>query len=146
MKLSQMFDGVKPFDWLMLLVELLVLLLIAYEVVIPAFHRRRTSRRLASLLALMNRGQKIQDAVPASGTTDDLAISAWKTSVEEWLRDTHKTLVAYSPQASTIFLHDTGGTSLRYRGVAQNAHDYFVMLLARMNNLRAIMEKPEVYF
>jgi hypothetical protein len=142
---SKMFDGVKPFDWLMLVVEILVLLLIAYEVGTTVLHRLQTKRRLASLFALMHRGQELQTTVPGSGTTDDQAV-AWKSSVEAWANDTHKILATYSPQASARFLHNPVVSRGIYRGIAQNAQGYYESLMMRLENLRAIMEKPEVYF
>jgi hypothetical protein len=114
-----MFDGVKSFDWLMLVVEILVLLLIAYEVGTTVLHRLQTKRRLASLFALMHRGQELQATVPGSGTADDQAIVAWKSSVEAWADDTNKILATYSPQASARFLHNPVVNRGIYRGIAQ---------------------------
>jgi hypothetical protein len=43
--IGRMFEGVKPFDWLMLVIETAVLLLILYEVIVGIIRHRKERRR-----------------------------------------------------------------------------------------------------
>jgi len=141
-----MLEDIRPFDWLMLVVEILVLLLIGYEVGTTVWNKRVVRRRMAAAVLLMRRGEEIESAVPRSGNIDVATIPLWKESVNAWITETNNFLAGCSPQASAALLHNVGGGSIRYGAIAGDAHDYFVFLLARMNNLRAIMEKSDVYF
>ncbi len=143
--ITRMLSSVTPFDWLMLIVELLVLLLIAYEVATNVLHKRRVNHRLKAIFAIMHKGQALQAAVPG-GNADNNAITAWNDAVLAWINDANNLLSTYSPQASASFLHEPGGNTIKYSPVAMTAHNHYVFLLMRLNNLRSIMEKPDVYF
>ncbi len=142
--ITHMFSDVRPFDWLMLIIEVLVLVLIAYEVSVNLWHKRRIKSRLATILVLKNKGQELQVSVPHG--TDDTAISAWNDAVKAWANDANRLLSTFSPQASATFLHEPGGPLLDYYRVPMNARDHYQFLLTRLNNLHSIMEKPDVYF
>jgi hypothetical protein len=142
-----MLEGTRPIDLWMLIIELLVLLLIAYEVVIGVWSKVRTSRRVTTIFQYMARGQDLQAHAPPAGT--DVSIpAAWVASVQEWIQQTHDFLAQYSPQAAASFIHDSGGASVQYSGVSSysQARDWYRTLVSRINNLRRIMEKPDVYF
>jgi hypothetical protein len=97
-----MFNDAKPFDWLMLAVELLVLALIAYEVVTGVRHKRRISRRISSIFVLMQRGQALEDSAP-SQTADEAITAKWIENVSAWDAETNKTLANFSPQAAASY-------------------------------------------
>jgi hypothetical protein len=65
--------------------------------------------------------------------------------VSAWIDETSKFLKEYSAQAEAAFSlgvrHDAS-----YPGVAVTAQQVFGLLVARLDNLQGIMEKPDVYF
>jgi hypothetical protein len=73
----------------------------------------------------------------------------WKRDVEKWSARIDALLKGYSIGASAAFLHDSGSSldSIWYRReVAAGAHEAYETLQRRLNNLRGILERPEVYF
>ncbi len=140
--LRRLFSDVRPFEYLMLGVEVLVLLLIAYEVGSGIWHRFRRNRRSRRVHEFFSQGQMLQSGTPG----DPALVSQWLRQVEKWIIDTNGLLVRYSSQASASFLHNSGRAGMHYGGVAQDAQYGFAELQERLNNLRAIMERPDVYF
>ena len=162
--IRHMFDGVRPFDWLMLVVELLVLLLIFYEVIINLIHRRKErKRRLAlglivtSLAGFMEKGCKLQLDTPDPITTTWGSITPWIDSVKLWAKDTSAFLAQHSSRAATAFgligeigvltnpqpVYKEPGSSFPIEGPQRESYQ---RLVAQLTNLRSIIEKPEAYF
>ena len=146
--LRRMFSDARPIDVWMLVIELLVLLLIAGEVGVVLSRWLKRKGKLTQTFNLMSKGQQLENSVPPLGTADETAIRTWNESVKTWIGETNRFLVGCSQQASATFLHEEGGTlsSMRYHDVAKDAHDWYKTLIARLNNLRSVMEKPDVYF
>ena len=113
-----MFDGTRPIDWVMLVVELLVLLLIAYEVGSSIWFKWKTQGRLAATFEWMSKGQMLQQNAPPAGSSDEADSTAWVAAVQQWMEQTHHFLAKYSPQAAASFIHHKGGPSLSYSGVS----------------------------
>jgi len=70
-----------PIDMWMLIIELLVLLLIFYEVVAGVCSKVRAQRRIKTTFQCMVRGQNLQAGAPHIGTEAPVA-AAWVDSVE----------------------------------------------------------------
>jgi hypothetical protein len=141
--IRRMDSETRPIDWWLLVIEVLVLAIIAAEFVRILLRERRTHKRLITLHAIMAKGQELQRTVPNNGQSDK--ITAWANSVEEWIKETAQALDGYSPQAAAAFNQGIG-TSVHYphvHGALQGTHN---ILLRRLDNLRGIMEKPEVYY
>jgi len=145
--LLMMLDTLKRFSdstayaismWLM---ELLVLLLIAYEVMAAIWRHQVVKRRLHTLLKSMEKGHKLEEDTPHPGWPSE-RISPWKDSVNAWIQETQLLLKSYSAQAEIAFLHDPHVIQPNYRLPVREYH----LLVTRLNNLRGIMERPEVYF
>lgn len=143
--IRRMVEGARPVDWVMIVIEALVLILICAEYAERKWLERRRHNRLSQLHGLLTEGQEIQGRAIPAGTTDEAAISSWNDSVGSWIIKTNNYLTGLTPRASAAFLHNRGGAGINYSGVTGKARDHFVMLLARLNNLQSIMEKPEVY-
>jgi hypothetical protein len=143
--LKHIFGDAKPFDWLMLSIEVLVLALIAYEVVTSVKHRRRNARRIASIFKLVRQGQDIENSFPPY-QSDEAIVTAWINKVVAWDTETRNTLAQFSPQAAASYAYDSSKPGVHYRGVNPNAHHRFIFLKSRLDNLRSIMEKPDGYF
>lgn len=134
-----------PFDRLL---EFAVLAFIAYEVVTSVWHKRKIRRRSKEIFQLFSKGQALQYAAPPAGTMDEAIVAAWVESVKAWIMEVHKFLEGYSAQAAASFIHESGGVSVTYRGVSglAEAQSWYATLQTRLNSLRNIMEKLDVYF
>src|SRR2546427_12143829 len=62
-RLRRMLAGTRLIDWVMLVVELLVLFLIAYEVVENVLHKRKMRRNISALVPFVQRGQALQTSI-----------------------------------------------------------------------------------
>jgi hypothetical protein len=147
--IQRMWFGATLFDRTMMVIELLVLLLIAYEVFGERLHRWKIHRRIANLRGFLASGQQIQaDAVNAAhrGAGEDTP-RAWARRVTEWMRDTDAQLKSYSLQASLSFHHDPG--AMFHPFVSDSFHpaakEQYLRLQHCLNNLHQIIERPDVY-
>jgi len=145
--IRRMIEGTRPIDWVMFVIELLVLALIAYEVGDGIYRKWRTRRFSSAVLQLMTQGQIIQRDAPTAGTVDEATSAAWVESAKTWMGQAYDSLTAYSAQAAAAFIHDGGGFSVNYGGITglAQARNWYATLLSRLNNLRRIMENPEAY-
>jgi hypothetical protein len=156
-----MFEGVRPFDWLMLVVEIAVLLLILYEVVVGIRRHQEEAKRtaklaliVASLATKMDEGYNLQITTP-NPQLDTSTVSDWIQSVRAWAYETEIILNHHSLRAVRAFtlvvdsseaermVYPTSGMPFYVTG---NLREAYQRLLAQLNNLRNIIEKPEVYF
>ena len=94
----------------------------------------------------MSRGQNLQRNAPTVDNPDLAVATAWVESVTAWINETHQFLAHYSSQAASSFLHEGVRASLIYHGISAQARQLYPVLLSRLDNLRGIMEKPDVYF
>lgn len=145
--IRRLFAGSRPVDILMLVIEFLVLGLIAYEVLGKVRKDQRIKKRLIAMRGAMANGHSLQEAIPrGTGITD--AAREWGKSVDLWVEETGRLLETYSPQAVVAFVHDPGELSksvLAGGGPIADPRRY-TLLVRRLNNLKDIMEKPDVYF
>jgi hypothetical protein len=139
----RMFADSRPVDFVMLVIEFLVLAIIAIEFGSAFRNKRRTKRRLEAIRDAMSEGQALQMAAPRGiGATE--GSQNWAAAVNAWIAQTHKLLQSYSVQAAASFLHDAGGVGTTYPSLVDSYN--YAVLVARLNNLRGVMEKPDVYF
>jgi hypothetical protein len=161
--IKRMFEGVKPFDWLMLVIETAVLLLILYEVIIGIARHSSAKRRqgalkqiVASLSQLMDEGLTLQRGVPDTAKEESRVLQSWMTDTNVWADKTSKFIASHSRQAAAAFLlvHDSSsadtvvftpsGDGFFY--LASPVREHYQRLLTQLNSMRQIIEKPEVYF
>jgi hypothetical protein len=126
--------------WIM---EFLVLALIAYEIGAAIWRHHVVKIRLNVLFRAMDSGHKLLNSPPPSASTQADTV-AWRKSVETWMEQTRAILNGYSSQAEASFLHDEH--AIPGNAPHTSAPSVFMLLAQRLNNLRSIMEKPEVYF
>jgi hypothetical protein len=144
--LRRMFCDVRPFDILMLVVEVLVLILIAYDVGSEIWQRNRRHRRLKRVLEFLSEGQALQDGAPTTASSV-VEIPEWERRCQDWADGTNDLLKRYSPQASATFLLSAGGfLDWNVLRIHESAHDTYQSLQRHLNNLRLIMERPDLYF
>jgi hypothetical protein len=146
-----MFCNARPIDLGTFFVSIAVLLLTGYMAFLatwPPMRRRQRSRRA---LQCFNEGEQLRSEVPEVDFQHETRHAAimWAQNVENWSVSTDRLLKGYSADASAAFLHDSGSSldSIWYkREVAAGAHEAYETLQRRLNNLRGILERPEVYF
>src|SRR6267142_2717883 len=100
-------DKIRPFDWLMLLIEVLVLAVIAYEAI---YRPWKVHRWLKAVFRCFSKGQALERSVPASyvngvQVTEDV-VNTWNNLVSDWINETWSVLHKYSPQATAAFSQD----------------------------------------
>jgi hypothetical protein len=145
--LRRMFEGSRPIDRVMLVIELLVLVLIAWEVGVGILERCEAKKRRKiveqrrnEMRDAMVEGQRLLQTVPKLMEP----IAKWASDVDAWERETQELLRSYSAQAETAFLIDTSFVPSTIGAIPDPRR--YGKLMMRLQNLRAIIEKPEVYF
>jgi hypothetical protein len=115
---------------------------------------RRRNKIIAVLSDFMFKGNTLATSVPNPDHPDDFW--SWARSVEAWRTDTAQYLNKYSAKASSAFLlitvpetnvtnlvHPLEGWAFHLTG---NHREAYQALLGYLNNLRSLMEEPDVYF
>lgn len=142
--LLHVFTESRPVDLVIVIGELLVLLLIAYELVARAIHKRSVAKRLNELFYAIAEGQELQATARQIAGERSPGAGEWSHAVQEWIKVTRKTLEHCSAQAVISFMHDPDLTLTHLGSIA--ALSEYESLVLRLNNLRCIMEHPEAYF
>jgi hypothetical protein len=146
------FEEIRPFDWIMLAVEILVLgAILIFEG--PKWLHEIAARRKASKLApFLASGEKLRHTISLNPNQDQ---NEWRENALKWDRETQEFLKKQSSRALSAFRHvsHVGGADrsvLTPDGQFYPVHgllgDAFQLLQARLSNLHKIMENPEVYF
>lgn len=128
----------------MLVIEFLVLLLIAYELFIPAWQRRISKQRKTILASLLARGQDVVNHAPVGHY--DTGVDQWSRGAENWMAETADQLSKFSENAAIAFSQgeERGGT--KYPNVAVGAWLHYGTMQLRLRNLRRIIEQPNIYY
>jgi hypothetical protein len=156
-----MFADTRPFDWVMLVVEVAVLLLILYEVVRGELrdrneHKRRSrlTQIVTELSSLLDKGLRMQGCVPDPQIMNQQTCEPWLVSVREWTEQTNKVLSKHSPRAAAAFMLVTDAEAMdscvhaggRMFFVIGHVREVYQRFVVQMANLRRIVEQPEAYF
>jgi len=160
-----MFAGVKPFDWIMLGVEVAVLALILYSEIVHGLrhrkeveHQKMLAKKVTLLDELMQKGIKLRFETPRvlHGQPGN-PINEWMNLVAEWEQQTESLLAEHSAKAASAFsiteapdidratVRMPNKTGFVFVILYHHALSY-LMLTAKLNVLREIMEKPDAYF
>jgi hypothetical protein len=147
--IRHMMEQTRPIDWVMLAIEAAVLLLIAYEIYVGVKERKKAKQRagivetrVTAIREMMSKGQNLLRSQPPFVPPQPLAL--WVNGVDNWTEQTKNLLRSYSAHAEMTFLqHPT--ILVNSYGSNPKPHVYG-SLEHRLNNLRNIMEKPDVYF
>jgi hypothetical protein len=144
-----MLYGARPIDKMLLAVEVLALGFIVYEFFSGRFHRWKTHRRVKRIRRCFATGQQLQsdakNKIRYGGPEEPMR--AWIQSVTDWTQETDTQLKRYSVQASQAFQYDPGAmfNPLVADLFEPTAKATYLRLQHCLNNLRQIMEKPDVY-
>ncbi len=138
--------------------ELLVFLLILYEVYHGVRSRRNAKRRASEIKARSDQiciytsnGKGLMERAPSPRPTDDenkayAKLREWERLVKEWVSDTDAVLQTFSLLASDTFLDDATITAATYPDIDHRAWRCYAALNRRLINLRAILDNPDRYF
>jgi len=142
--------GSSPAERVLMALELPVTLFIGIEFVAFVIHgwrERRRKRRARKILERLTIGQKIQADAPKGSGASREAVAAWESAANQWTDQTNALLSRYSASASVSFLHSKGGANVSFGHGHINpyAQHAFIDLQERLNNLRSILESPDVY-
>src|SRR2546428_2535998 len=149
--ICRLFEDVRPFDWLMLVIEVAVLVAILVFDIRAVRRERRHDReqrdrrtlvdqRVAALRDAMSKGQELRLSTPVSGNPH---VAEWAQAVTNWGEETRVLLKSFSAHAEAAFLMQMSGSP--YINGSIGATFEYISLISRLDNLRGIIEKPDVY-
>ena len=142
-------DGARFIDWAILIVDFLVLTVILWLDAPERLHKRKVRRRLAMVQRIMLGGHSLRESAPtaAPDVTYDVAIR-WVQSVQTWIDGAYQSLSDASMPAALAFIRRDVAPDVIFGGISEraDARSQFRELLHRLENLRNIMEKADVYF
>jgi hypothetical protein len=157
----RMFEGVRPFDWLMFGIEVAVVALILCEIIADTRRRRAETKhkllvdtQALELSMLLTQGERLQLSVPNELLiTDQRVVPAWIKDVQGWIEGTKVLLSVRSPKASADFMliADIERVSV-YVGspngfyVRGESATWYRNLVIHLENLRRITSRSEAYF
>lgn len=158
-----MFEGVKPFDWLMLGIEAAVLLFVAYEVGVTitnqirgGIYRRRLRRITADLRGFLSSGNMVRNKVPSWSDGLHGHTQPWAESAQLWITDVEKYLTDVSPDRGLVEFRHTPILALEQRRhmdehgriwhISGGIGDIYQQLSIRLDNLHRITLRCEDYF
>ena len=150
--ICRLFANVRPFDWLMFVIELAVLVVILLFEIRTVRREDREDRERRERKALIHeRVAEMRDAMSeghqlllSSVQSGDSRTDQWAQAVSKWNSKTCELLRSYSPQAETAFLFREPGNPSKYGSIG--AVFEYISLTSGLANLRGIIEKPDVYF
>jgi hypothetical protein len=136
------------YDWVLLVVEFLVLAIIAYEAGKAGWRSRQNRRKRAEIYALLGKGHSLQGNPPSIHEIERVA--QWNHQVELWISDTRVYLGKQcSPQASLVFLSNMGPLPEPFHmhvDIAPGARQAYSKLLVRLANLTRVLEQADTYY
>jgi hypothetical protein len=134
----------QPIDVAILGLECILLFVLAYQQFIRIRHKRRLASQLSKLFYALAEGQELQAIAPDRTEEDSACVGKWRHAVRDWVDVTRTTLEGCSGNAVISFMHNSG-LKLTHSG-RTNARSEYELLVARLNNLRSIMEHVDAYF
>ena len=149
--IRRFFGDFRPADLTIVVIELVFVVIVSAEWATREIRdcrkRRRQRRRqqeidlrVRALRDALWKGQELQLRTPGSG---DPYVAAWRDAVSNWGEETRVLLKSFSEHAETAF--SLPMPSLPYITGSVGAVSEFVSLISHLNNLRGIIEKPDVY-
>jgi hypothetical protein len=139
-------EGARFIDWAILIVDFLVLAVILWLDAPERFHKRKVRKRLLMVQRIMLDGHNLRTSAPAVVIATNDVAEQWVKSVQTWIDGAYQSLANASMQAALAFIHRDVAPDIVWGGVHANARGQFGELLHRLDNLRNIMEKADVYF
>jgi hypothetical protein len=117
---------------------ILVLLAALYQLADTIYHQVRIHTRRKVLSRLLSEGHTLQNARFSDRNLDGLLPS--KMAVDAWFKETTSTLRTYSSKAAAFF------ESVTVPGAPPGTLSADEIFLLRLDNLRTILERPDLYY
>jgi hypothetical protein len=137
--LRRMLSGARPIDTTMLVIELLILAIIAGQAALHTYRYFKVRHRLKRVHKFIFQGHALQD------NADKVPDVKWIEQVNDWIVATSRYLQKCSSRALESFLHDDNKPNLGNHRMSHESHGPCEELQERLDNLRAIMETPDIY-
>ena len=145
--IRRFFGDFRPADLTIVVIELVFVVIVSAEWATREIRdcrkRRRQRRRqqeidlrVRALRDALWKGQELQLRTPGSG---DPYVAAWRQAVSNWGEETRVLLKSFSAHAETAFLSP-------YITGSEGAVFEYISLMSRLDNLKGIIEKPDMYF
>jgi hypothetical protein len=142
--LRRVFTESRPIDWLIVVIDFIVLFWIAAANFIKVPHRWKSRNAIKHLTAFLADGDKLLSSRPTAHSSNNDA-NAWVEAVKIWIDAVQLFLAKNAVRALIAF--EQRATGLRVEtDVHPSAEDCFFELDARLRTLRSILEKMDVYF
>jgi hypothetical protein len=116
----------------------LVLLAALYQLAETIYHQVRIHMRRKVLSRILSDGHTLQNARFSDHSLDELMPS--KMAVDAWFKETTSTLRTYSSEAASFF------ESVSVPGTPPGTLSAEEIFRLRLDNLRAIVERPDLYY
>jgi len=149
-------EEIRPFDWIMLAVEVLVLILIAVEIFIFTgpewWHGIQAKKKAAKLIPFLAQGEALRNLISKSPNQDQ---NQHRENILKWDKETQDFLAAIAPRALSAYMHivrlqANDSAVLSANGQLHPVHGLFAdayrVLQSRLENLQKIIETPVLYF
>ncbi len=159
--IAHLIEGTRPLDWIMLIVEILVLFIIAYDFIAERFRRWTDKKRRSFLDALvlqlsplLDEGNRIRLTIPDPLATTPFFISRWIDIASSWTEKTKTVIASYSSSASAAFMLISDSQWVD-DAVSYHGHNFFLSgptleaykaITLHLENLQRMMDRPEMYF
>src|SRR5207244_8297422 len=102
--------------------------------------KRLLAQRTGVLRSAMSKGQELRLSTPVSGNPH---VAEWAQAVTNWGEETRVLLKSFSAHAEAAFLMQMSGSP--YVNGSIGAAFEYISLISRLDNLRGIIEKQDVY-
>jgi hypothetical protein len=142
--LRRIFDEARPIDWLIVVIDFIVLFWITAANIIKVPHRWKNHGAIKHLTAFLVAGEGLHGTRPTIHAIDNDA-NAWVEAVKNWISKVQLFLAKNSVRALIVFGQNTVGPRMGTE-VHPLAEDYYSELDARLRALRSILENMDVYF
>lgn len=151
-------QGSRPIDWVVLIVDFLVLAITARAYYTERKDKKRLEKLVSDLTPLQEKGQRLRVNTPRPGPNPDrVLVAEWSRQIENWTAETLDLLTLLYPRAVPTFdtidslpvVTPTYSRTIRGNQGPFCIHgpqlESYTVLEIRLKNLRQIVETPEAY-
>ncbi len=129
-------------DWATLFVGVFTLGIVTFQAAFGLWASHKTRGRRLKIINFLERGQLLRASVPRLNSS---SFNQWIEDCKTWEDETLRLLKENSKFAAASFVHENLMPVGEYAVDSRVRNDY-VRLLILLENLKGIMERPEVYF
>jgi hypothetical protein len=142
--LRRVFAETRPIDWLIVVIDFIVLFWIAAANIIKVPHRWKSRGTIKRLKEFLADGEDLHGSRPTTHSSHNDA-NAWVGAVKIWVDGVQSFLAKNAVRALIVFEQHRTGPRIE-TDVHPLVEDCFSELDARLRTLRSILENIDVYF